>query len=184
MSKNGATSTGRMKARSFECFLAVAFVLSLAAGHDRGGLPRPSGRAVPSPVSSAAEAATPGCRLGGAGIGGRAPARGPAPPSGTTPPHPPPLSPPPPSPAGKVHGSLARAGKVRGQTPKVAKQEKAHGKAKNDLRGRAKKRMQYNKRYVNVVVGMGGKKVGPNSQAERMAKAEAAKLAAGQTVKA
>ena len=25
---------------------------------------------------------------------------------------------------GKVHGSLARAGKVRGQTPKVAKQEK------------------------------------------------------------
>ena len=43
--------------------------------------------------------------------------------------------------AGKVHGSLARAGKVRGQTPKVAKQEKAHGKAKNDLRGRAKKRM-------------------------------------------
>ena len=83
-----------------------------------------------------------------------------------------------------MHGSLARAGKVRGQTPKVAKQEKAHGKAKNDLRGRAKKRMQFNKRYVNVVVGMGGKKVGPNSQAERMAKAEAAKAAAGQTVKA
>jgi ribosomal protein S30 len=26
--------------------------------------------------------------------------------------------------AGKVHGSLARAGKVRGQTPKVPKQEK------------------------------------------------------------
>jgi hypothetical protein len=37
---------------------------------------------------------------------------------------------------------------------------------------------------VNVVVGMGGKKVGPNSQADRMAKAEAAKLAAGTTVKA
>ncbi len=64
-----------------------------------------------------------------------------------------------------MHGSLARAGKVRGQTPKVAKAEKPHGKAKNDLRGRSKKRMQYNKRYVNVVVGMGGKKVGPNSQA-------------------
>lgn len=30
----------------------------------------------------------------------------------------------PPVPAGKVHGSLARAGKVRGQTPKVPKQEK------------------------------------------------------------
>ena len=76
---------------------------------------------------------------------------------------------------GKVHGSLARAGKVRGQTPKVAKQEKKHGKAKNDLRGRAKKRMQFNKRYVNVVVGPGGKKIGPNSQAERMAAAEAKK---------
>ncbi len=73
---------------------------------------------------------------------------------------------------GKVHGSLARAGKVRGQTPKVAKQEKKKGKAKNDLRGRAKKRMQYNKRYVNIVVGPTGKRVGPNSQAERMAKAE------------
>ncbi len=75
-----------------------------------------------------------------------------------------------------MHGSLARAGKVRGQTPKVAKQEKKHGKAKNDLRGRAKKRMQYNKRYVNVVLGATGKKLGPNSQAERMAAAEAKKL--------
>ena len=80
--------------------------------------------------------------------------------------------------SGKVHGSLARAGKVRGQTPKVAKQEKARGKAKQDLRGRAKKRMQFNKRYVNVAVSARGKKVGPNCQAERMAKAEAAKLAA------
>jgi len=65
---------------------------------------------------------------------------------------------------GKVHGSLARAGKVRGQTPKVEKQEKA-GKTP---RGRAKKRMQYNRRYVNVVTGMGGKKVGPNSNADKM----------------
>ena len=71
-----------------------------------------------------------------------------------------------------MHGSLARAGKVRGQTPKVAKQEKKHGKMKQDLRGRAKKRMQYNKRYVNVVMGPGGKKIGPNSQAERMKAAE------------
>eukprot|EP00027_Filamoeba_sp_ATCC50430_P018645 CAMPEP_0168569784 /NCGR_PEP_ID=MMETSP0413-20121227/16362_1 /TAXON_ID=136452 /ORGANISM="Filamoeba nolandi, Strain NC-AS-23-1" /LENGTH=47 /DNA_ID= /DNA_START= /DNA_END= /DNA_ORIENTATION= len=46
---------------------------------------------------------------------------------------------------GKVHGSLARAGKVKGQTPKVAKQEK-----KKSLVGRAKKRMLYNKRFVNV----------------------------------
>jgi len=58
---------------------------------------------------------------------------------------------------GKVHGSLARAGKVRGQTPKVAKQE-----TKKNPTGRAKKRLQYNRRFVNVVVGL-GKKRGPNS---------------------
>ncbi|WP_411016783.1 30S ribosomal protein S30e, partial [Salmonella sp. s51944] len=46
---------------------------------------------------------------------------------------------------GKVHGSLARAGKVRGQTPKVDPQE---GKKKAKV-GRAKRRMQYNRR-VNV----------------------------------
>ncbi|MCL7041709.1 hypothetical protein MKW94_002708 [Papaver nudicaule] len=45
----------------------------------------------------------------------------------------------------KVHGSLARAGKVRGQTPKVAKQDK-----KKKPRGRAHKRMQYNRRFVTA----------------------------------
>ncbi|BAH91917.1 Os02g0804150, partial [Oryza sativa Japonica Group] len=65
--------------------------------------------------------------------------------------------PPPPPPWGKVHGSLARAGKVRGQTPKVAKQDK-----KKKPRGRAHKRMQYNRRFVTAVVGF-GKKRGPNS---------------------
>ncbi|MBA0870553.1 hypothetical protein Goshw_014062, partial [Gossypium schwendimanii] len=45
----------------------------------------------------------------------------------------------------KVHGSLARAGKVRGQTPKVAKQDK-----KKKPRGRAYKRMQYNRRFVTA----------------------------------
>ncbi|ESO02527.1 hypothetical protein HELRODRAFT_188740 [Helobdella robusta] len=60
---------------------------------------------------------------------------------------------------GKVHGSLARAGKVKGQTPKVEKQEKKKKKT-----GRAKRRMQYNRRFVNVVAGFGRKK-GPNSQA-------------------
>jgi small subunit ribosomal protein S30e len=59
---------------------------------------------------------------------------------------------------GKVHGSLARAGKVRGQTPKVSKQEK-----KKVQVGRAKKRLQYNRRFVNVAVGL-GKKKGPNTQ--------------------
>lgn len=47
--------------------------------------------------------------------------------------------------AGKVHGSLARAGKVRGQTPKVAKQDK-----KKLPKGRAMKRLKYIRRFVNV----------------------------------
>jgi small subunit ribosomal protein S30e len=47
--------------------------------------------------------------------------------------------------AGKVHGSLARAGKVRGQTPKVPKQDK-----KKKPKGRAMKRIKYNRRFVNV----------------------------------
>lgn len=58
---------------------------------------------------------------------------------------------------GKVHGSLARAGKVRGQTPKVAKQEKP-----KKPKGRAAMRLKYNRRYVNAAVGP-GKKRGPNS---------------------
>ncbi|KAI4882167.1 hypothetical protein NFI96_021735 [Prochilodus magdalenae] len=58
---------------------------------------------------------------------------------------------------GKVHGSLARAGKVRGQTPKVDKQEKRKKKT-----GRAKRRIQYNRRFVNVVPTF-GKKKGPNA---------------------
>ncbi|KAG1662832.1 hypothetical protein FOA52_009046 [Chlamydomonas sp. UWO 241] len=58
---------------------------------------------------------------------------------------------------GKVHGSLARAGKVRGQTPKVPPQEK-----KKKQCGRAMKRIKYNRRFVNVVVGFG--KRGPNKQ--------------------
>ncbi len=60
---------------------------------------------------------------------------------------------------GKVHGSLARAGKVRNQTPKVEKQEK-----KKKTTGRAKKRIQYTRRFVNVVTAPGGKRLGPNSQ--------------------
>ncbi|CAG7837333.1 unnamed protein product [Allacma fusca] len=58
---------------------------------------------------------------------------------------------------GKVHGSLARAGKVKGQTPKVDKQEKKKKKT-----GRAKRRFQYNRRFVNVVQGFGRKR-GPNA---------------------
>merc|ERR1712137_1054065 len=60
---------------------------------------------------------------------------------------------------GKVHGSLARAGKVKHQTPKVEKQEKKKKKT-----GRAKRRVQYNRRFVNVVQTFGRKK-GPNANA-------------------
>jgi small subunit ribosomal protein S30e len=62
---------------------------------------------------------------------------------------------------GKVHGSLARAGKVKGQTPKVAKAERG----KKQPTGRALKKLQYNRRFVNVVTGPGAKR-SPNSNAE------------------
>ncbi|KAI6238812.1 40S ribosomal protein S30 [Aphelenchoides fujianensis] len=61
---------------------------------------------------------------------------------------------------GKVHGSLARAGKVRAQTPKVDKQEK-----KKKKRGRAFRRQQYNKRTTVKADGPGRKR-GPNSNAQ------------------
>jgi small subunit ribosomal protein S30e len=40
-----------------------------------------------------------------------------------------------------AHGGLAQAGKVKGQTPKVDKQVRAH----KALTGRAHKRVQYNR---------------------------------------
>ncbi|KAG8216251.1 ribosomal protein S30-domain-containing protein [Butyriboletus roseoflavus] len=59
-----------------------------------------------------------------------------------------------------VHGSLARAGKVKSQTPKVEIQEK-----KKTPRGRAKKRMLYNRRFVNVTTLPGGKRrMNPNPE--------------------
>jgi len=74
---------------------------------------------------------------------------------------------------GKVHGSLARAGKVRGQTPKVEKQEK-----KKTVRGRANKRMLYNRRFVNAVVNPAGGKPRMNTIAIQQAKKAAAPPAA------
>ncbi|KAK9767805.1 40S ribosomal protein S30 [Basidiobolus ranarum] len=56
---------------------------------------------------------------------------------------------------GKVHGSLARAGKVKSQTPKVEKQDKA-----KESTGRAKKRNQYNQRFVNTT-DIGRRKMNP-----------------------
>merc|ERR1719392_258902 len=63
---------------------------------------------------------------------------------------------------GKVHGSLSRAGKVKGQTPKVEKSEKKKAKC-----GRAKRRFQYNRRFVNVVQGFGKKKKAKCGRAKR-----------------
>ncbi|KAH8608871.1 putative Ribosomal protein S30 [Trypanosoma vivax] len=53
---------------------------------------------------------------------------------------------------GKVHGSLARAGKVKNQTPKVAKMEK-----KKQPRGRAYKRLKYTQRYLAKTLKPGEK---------------------------
>jgi small subunit ribosomal protein S30e len=63
---------------------------------------------------------------------------------------------------GKVHGSLARAGKVKGQTPKVEKSEKPRKQT-----GRAKKRLLYNRRFANAAaVVPGGKRKGMNPQSK------------------
>ena len=59
---------------------------------------------------------------------------------------------------GKIHGGLTRAGKVKGQTPKKAKVEK-----RKTSKGRARKRVLYNKRFVNAQVDPSGKKLSPNS---------------------
>ncbi|TQE06582.1 hypothetical protein C1H46_007824 [Malus baccata] len=54
---------------------------------------------------------------------------------------------------GKVHSwLLARARKVRGQTPKVAKQDKKKPK------GYVYKRLHYNREFITAVVGFGNKK--------------------------
>jgi ribosomal protein S30 len=66
---------------------------------------------------------------------------------------------------GKVHGSLARAGKVKGQTPKVEAEEKKKRKT-----GRAARRAQYNRRFVTTSSAFGGKRKGPNCQADRVDK--------------
>ncbi|KAJ3529348.1 hypothetical protein NM208_g9798 [Fusarium decemcellulare] len=55
---------------------------------------------------------------------------------------------------GKVHGSLARAGKVKSQTPKVEPQEKT-----KVPKGRALKRLKYTRRFVNVTMTGGKRKV-------------------------
>jgi small subunit ribosomal protein S30e len=64
---------------------------------------------------------------------------------------------------GKVHGSLNRAGKVRKQTPKVAKKERP----KKLVVGRAKKKKQYQKKYAVLMptaTAQARKKYRPNKQ--------------------
>ncbi|GCB20259.1 40S ribosomal protein S30-B [Aspergillus awamori] len=57
----------------------------------------------------------------------------------------------------KVHGSLARAGKVKSATPKVEKQEKP-----KSPKGRARKRLVYTRRFVNVTLTGGKRKMNAN----------------------
>ncbi|KII62102.1 40S ribosomal protein S30 [Thelohanellus kitauei] len=62
---------------------------------------------------------------------------------------------------GKVHGSLARAGKVRNQTKKTPKKEKKRPKS-----GRCKLRRKYHRRVLAAVSQPAfGRKRGPNSNA-------------------
>merc|ERR1719238_1556288 len=79
---------------------------------------------------------------------------------------------------GKVHGSLTRAGKVKGQTPTV---RKSNEDKTRQARGRAHKRILYNRRFVDVASSR-GRKVGPNNNAARLEK-EAAALAAKEAKK-
>lgn len=58
---------------------------------------------------------------------------------------------------GKVHGSLTNAGRVRAKTPKVPKQE---DKPK-PLTGRAKKRLLYTRRFINVTLVNGKRRANP-----------------------
>ena len=64
---------------------------------------------------------------------------------------------------GKQHGTLAKAGKVRKQTPKVDKQQRA----KKIPQGRAYKRIVYNRRYANLVTDSRVKAKTPNWHAGR-----------------
>ncbi|KAI8873050.1 ribosomal protein S30 [Ramicandelaber brevisporus] len=57
----------------------------------------------------------------------------------------------------KVHGSLARAGKVKNQTPKVQKDTEK----KKKPRGRAYMRMLYLRRFINVTLVNGKLRMNP-----------------------
>lgn len=60
---------------------------------------------------------------------------------------------------GKVHGSLSRAGKVKNQCPKVDKQEKP-----KKPKGRAYVRLLYTRRFINVTLTNGKRKMNSNAK--------------------
>ncbi|KAJ5122714.1 hypothetical protein N7448_003848, partial [Penicillium atrosanguineum] len=62
---------------------------------------------------------------------------------------------------GKVHGSLARAGKVKAATPKASTPVEPQEKKKQP-KGRAYKRILYTRRFVNVTMTGGKRKMNPN----------------------
>ncbi|CAD8136676.1 unnamed protein product [Paramecium pentaurelia] len=66
---------------------------------------------------------------------------------------------------GKLHGTLAKAGKVRKQTPKIEKQVRRHKIPK----GRAYKRICFNRRFggQTATTGPQQRKKGPNWHAGR-----------------
>ena len=64
---------------------------------------------------------------------------------------------------GKVHGSLARAGKVKGQTPKVAQTSEQTNET-----GRVKMRSKFNKRYAALKTGQDPLRVKINSVERQM----------------
>ena len=66
---------------------------------------------------------------------------------------------------GKIHGGLAKVGRVRNLAPKVDKKEREQGQGKIP-RGRAKKRIQYNRRILAVNPN-DKKKQGPNAGSGR-----------------
>ncbi|ELR05934.1 hypothetical protein GMDG_07707 [Pseudogymnoascus destructans 20631-21] len=92
---------------------------------------------------------------------------------------------------GKVHGSLARAGKVKSQTPKRFERDdfgsfddimdglrreysnrtlifydrSSRKRRRRPPKGRAKKRIQYTRRFVNVTLTGGKRKMNPNPTA-------------------
>ncbi|KAJ4381260.1 40S ribosomal protein S30 [Didymella sp. IMI 355093] len=82
---------------------------------------------------------------------------------------------------GKVHGSLARAGKVKSQTRKTGtaadtREQVEPQEKKKTPKGRAKKRLTYTRRFVNVTMTGGKRKVSGNECFSRRRNADPAQM--------